>query len=135
MSKHAQGSQPADFDPADDFDATTQPIIAKHYFGFHRKRACGRRAPGPGELARARELRKRGLHLRLIEAWRPFLTHPHTKRTRHMAEQELKSLRTVINFLWRDEQRHFEDMEAAGEDPGDHVFPHLEALNGYLMRE
>ncbi len=61
---------PAD-EPPDDFDATTQPIIAKHYFSFRRKRACGRRALGPGELARSRELRKRGIHLRLIEAWRP----------------------------------------------------------------
>ncbi len=70
MSTRAQGPQPAD-EPPDDFDVTAQPIIAKHYFGFRRKQACGRRALGPGELARARELRKRGVHLRLIEAWRP----------------------------------------------------------------
>ncbi len=38
-----------------------------------------------------------------------------------MTEKELKSLRTVVNFLWRDEQRHFEDMEAAGDDTGDHT--------------
>ena len=65
MSRHAQGSQPADFDP------TTQPIIAAHWFGLSRKQACRRRPLGPGEVARARELRKRGIHLRLIEAWRP----------------------------------------------------------------
>ncbi len=52
-----------------------------------------------------------------------------------MTEQELKSLRTVINYLWRDEQRHFEDMEAAGDDPGDHIFRHLETLDHYLNRE
>ena len=52
-----------------------------------------------------------------------------------MTEQELKSLRKVINYLWRDEQRHFEDMEAAGDDPGGHIFQHLETLDHYLNRE
>ena len=52
-----------------------------------------------------------------------------------MTEQELKSLRTVVRYLWRDEQRHFEDMEAAGDDTGDHIFPHVDSLNGYLLRE
>ena len=28
-----------------------------------------------------------------------------------MTEQELDSLKTVINFLWRDEQKHFEECE------------------------
>ena len=51
-----------------------------------------------------------------------------------MTEQELKSLRTVINFLWRDEQRHFEEMKLTGE-PGDHIFRHLETLDHYLNRE
>jgi len=93
------------------------------------------RPPGSGELARTRELRKRGIHLRLIEAWRPFPTHPEIKGTRHMTEQELKSLKTVIRYLWRDEQRNFEDIKAAGDDTGDHIFPHLESLDGYLLRE
>ncbi len=65
MSKHAQGPRPADALP-DDFDATTQPIIAAHFFGFRRKRACGRRALGPGEVAGAYELRKRGPSVRLV---------------------------------------------------------------------
>ena len=52
-----------------------------------------------------------------------------------MTEQELKSLRTVINYLWRDEQRHCEDMEAAGNDLDDHIFRHLETLGHYLNRE
>ncbi len=52
-----------------------------------------------------------------------------------MTPQELNSLRTVINFLWRDEQRHFEDMEAAGDDPGDHIFRHLETLGRYVTDE
>ena len=34
-------------------------------------RRRSRRPIGPGELAVARELRRRGLHLKLIEAWRP----------------------------------------------------------------
>ena len=89
----------------------------------------------PRRLARVRELRKRGLHLRLIEACRPYPFHIKTEKTRHMTEQELKSLRTVINFLWCDEQKHFEDMKAAGDDPGDHIFRHLETLDHYLNRE
>ena len=36
-----------------------------------RKQATIRRALGPGERAAARELRKRGLHLTLVEVWRP----------------------------------------------------------------
>ena len=35
-----------------------------------RKQAYQRRPLGPGERAAARELRKRGLHLKLVEAWR-----------------------------------------------------------------
>ncbi len=52
-----------------------------------------------------------------------------------MTEQELRSLRTVINYLWRDEQRHFEDMKAAGDDTGDHIFRHLETLDRYVTGE
>ena len=59
----------------------------------------------------------------------------HNTRDRLMTEQELKSLRIVIQFLWRDEQKHFEDMKAAGVDRGDHIFRHLELLDGYLLRE
>ena len=36
-----------------------------------RRRRRSTRTPGPAELARARELRRRGLHLKLVEAWRP----------------------------------------------------------------
>ena len=62
MSGRAQGPPLVDFDP------TAYPIIGTHWFGLPRKRACGHRVPGPGEVARAGELRKRGVHLRLIEA-------------------------------------------------------------------
>ncbi len=52
-----------------------------------------------------------------------------------MNEQELESLRTVIHYLWRDEQRHFEDIETAAGDPGDHIFRHLETLDRYVTDE
>ena len=37
----------------------------------HPQRISQPRLYGPGERARTRELRRRKLHLRLIEAWRP----------------------------------------------------------------
>ena len=52
-----------------------------------------------------------------------------------MTEQELKSLRTVINYVWRDEQRHIEETEVAGDDTDDHIFRHLETLDHYLTRK
>ena len=52
-----------------------------------------------------------------------------------MTEQELESLRTIIHYLWRDEQKHFDDCELNdGGAPNDHVFSHLETLNRYLTR-
>ena len=62
------------------------------------------------------------------------ITHLETKRTETMTEQELKSLRHVIFYLWRDEQKHFEDCELNG-DTDDHIFSYLETLNDYLERE
>ncbi len=52
-----------------------------------------------------------------------------------MTEQEQESLNTVIRYLWRDEQQHYEDMVAAGDDPGDHIFRHLETLDRYVTDE
>ena len=52
-----------------------------------------------------------------------------------MTEQELDSLKTVVRYLWRDEQKHFEECELNSDDPGDHIFPHVEMLDGYLLRE
>ena len=50
-----------------------------------------------------------------------------------MTEQELASLRTVINYLWRDEQKNFEKCEVNdGRPPNDHIFSHLETLGRYL---
>ena len=52
-----------------------------------------------------------------------------------MTEQELVSLRTVLNYLWRDEQKNFEEGGVNdGGPPDGHVFSHLETLNRYLVR-
>ena len=102
---------------------------------FHTKRTHAR-PTGRGELARARELRKRGLHLRLIEAWRPNPSHVKTDRTKHMTEQELKSLHRVIQYLWRDEQKNFEECGLNdGKAPDDHIFRDVKTLDRYLARE
>ncbi len=53
-----------------------------------------------------------------------------------MTEQELESLKTVIRFFWRDEQKHFEECELNdGGAPDDHIFRHLETLDRYVMDE
>ncbi len=53
-----------------------------------------------------------------------------------MTEQELTSLRTVIRYLWRDEQKNFEECELNdGGAPDDHIFRHLETLGRYLNHE
>ncbi len=52
-----------------------------------------------------------------------------------MTEQELTSLRTVVRYLWRDEQRNLEACELNGVDTGGHIFRHVETLDGYLLRE
>ena len=52
-----------------------------------------------------------------------------------MTKEELKPLQSVVKYFWNDEQRHFEDMEAGGDDPGDHVFLHLLVLDGCLTRQ
>ena len=53
-----------------------------------------------------------------------------------MTEQELDSLNTVIQYLWCDEQKHFEECELNdGEAPDDHIFRHLETLTCYLTQK
>ncbi len=50
-----------------------------------------------------------------------------------MNEQELESLRTVVSYLWRTEQKCFDDCELnQGGAPHNHVFRHLETLCRYL---
>jgi len=48
-----------------------------------------------------------------------------------MNEQELESARHVIDYLWDDEKKHFEEIGA----PVGHIFQHLETLNSYLNKE
>ena len=57
MSRHTQGQHMADFDLA------ACPIIATHWFGLPRKRACGHRALGPGERAAACACREDGFYV------------------------------------------------------------------------
>ena len=53
-----------------------------------------------------------------------------------MNEQEFESLKTVIRYLWRDEQKDFEECELNdGAPPDDHIFSHLETLRRYLAHE
>ena len=53
-----------------------------------------------------------------------------------MTEQELASLRTVIRYLWRDEQKNFEECELNdGAPPDDHIFSRLETLRRYVTHE
>ena len=53
-----------------------------------------------------------------------------------MTEQELDSLNTMIQYLWCDEQKHFEECELNdGEAPDDHIFRHLETLTRYLTQK
>ena len=53
-----------------------------------------------------------------------------------MTEQEFDSLNTVVNFLWRDEQKDFDNCELNdGGAPDDHIFRHLETLRRYLTQE
>jgi hypothetical protein len=53
-----------------------------------------------------------------------------------MTQQELDSLKTVIRFLWREEQKDFEECEVNdGGAPDDHIFRHLETLRRYLTHE
>ena len=53
-----------------------------------------------------------------------------------MNDQELESLRTVIRYLWRPEQKNFTERERTdGAPPDDHIFSHLETLRRYLTHE
>lgn len=53
-----------------------------------------------------------------------------------MTEQELKSLHRVIQYLWRDEQKNFEECELNdGKAPDDHIFRDVKTLDRYLPCE
>ncbi len=56
-----------------------------------------------------------------------------TTRNQIMTEKEFKSLRTVVEYLWNDEQKYFHECEFNdGKAPGDHVFRHLLVLGDCL---
>jgi hypothetical protein len=53
-----------------------------------------------------------------------------------MNEQELDSLKTVIRYFWRNEQKDFEERELNdGGAPDGHIFSHLETLHRFLTHE
>ena len=53
-----------------------------------------------------------------------------------MTQQELDSLKTVIRFLWREEQKDFEECEVNdGGAPENHIFRHLETLRRFVANE
>ena len=53
-----------------------------------------------------------------------------------MNAQELESLKTIVGYLWRPEQKNFTEREHTdGAPPDDHIFSHLETLRRYLEHE
>ncbi len=109
----AQGRPPADF------DAAAFPIISRHFFAVGPLVPIGQVLPAVlANLARTMAANSNS-----------HLNH----RNKDMNEQELESLNTVVRYLWRDEQRHFEECELNdGEAPDDHIFRHLETLGRYV---
>ncbi len=112
----AEFARPADFYPA------ACPILARHFFDVGPLRPIGQILPAViADLARTMVANTNS---------------PQNHRNKDMNEQELESLNTVIRYLWRDEQRHFEECELNdGEAPDEHVFRHLETLRRYVTDE
>ena len=53
-----------------------------------------------------------------------------------MTNKELNALIVVVNYLWHDERKDFEECKLNdGEPPDHHVFPHVDTLDSYLFRE
>ena len=57
-----------------------------------------------------------------------------------MTEQELESLRRIVDYCWRAEERHFANAKLVeGQDIDeadcDHIFLHLKRLDHYLNHE
>ena len=116
MSRHAQGSQPANVDLA------AYPILATHFFAVGPLVPIGQVLPAVlANLTRTMAANSNPLQ---------------TQRNKDMNEQDLESLNTVIRYLWREEQRHFEECEINdGGAPDDHIFRHLETLRRYVTDE
>ncbi len=116
----AQFSTPTDGVPAG-FDATACPIIARHFFAVGPLVPIGQVLPA--------------VFANLTRTMVANTNSPQNHRNKDMNKQKLESLNTVIRYLWRDEQRHFEECELNdGEAPDDHVFRHLETLRRYMTR-
>ena len=109
-------SPPANFDPA------AHPIIGQHFFNVGPQLPIGQVLPAVlADLARTMAASSNSLQ---------------NQRNKEMNEQELESLNTVIRYLWRDEQKNFEECEVNdGEAPDDHIFRHLETLRRYLTHD
>ncbi len=53
-----------------------------------------------------------------------------------MTNEELNALIVVVNYLWHDERKDFEECKLSdGEPPDHHVFPHVNTLDNYLFCE
>ena len=115
MRGPAQGSQPADF------DAAAHPIIARHFFAVGPLVPIGQVLPA--------------VLADLVRTMAANTNSPRNHRNKDMNEQELQSLKTVIRYLWRDEQRNREECELNGDDAGDHIFRHVETLRRYVASE
>ncbi len=116
MSRRAQGQPPADFNPA------AHPIISRHFFAVGPLVPIGQVLPA--------------VLANLARRMAANTNSPRNQRDKDMTEQELNSLQTVIRFLWRDEQKHFEECELNdGGAPDDHIFRHLETLRRYMADE
>ena len=112
MSGSAQGRPPADFNPA------AFPILARHFFAVGPLVPIGQVLPA--------------VFANIARTMAANINTHRNQRDKDMTEQELESLNTVIQYLWCDEQKHFGDMESAGDDTSGHVFGHLETLHRYV---
>ena len=53
-----------------------------------------------------------------------------------MTNEELNALIVVVNYLWHDERKDFEECKLNDDGaPDHHVFPHVDTLDSYLFRE
>ncbi len=115
--RHRRG----DFARQATFDAAAHPIIARHFFAVGPLVPIGQALPA--------------VFANLARTMAANTNSPQNHRNKDMNQQEIESLNTIINLFWRDERKHFEECELNGDDPGDHIFRHVDSLNGYLLRE
>jgi hypothetical protein len=46
-----------------------------------------------------------------------------------LSEDGAAALDRLLAYVWKDEQKHYEDMESRGEDVSDHIFTTVQTLN------